>query len=471
MECFDSRQPIHRAWTHRESCLSFGGHLGISPLGETNTINNDTVTHQRSASTARFVLQADTSDTDATPPVEYENVTDTIKRRLESPVNTPETEKPEFKKSKIPLALKSPVPIKKEIKEGGIRSRGSSLERGKKKSESTMTDSTSSAMSVDSIKSCKSSAPPTPSTPNKDSSTFNLLQDSDLFTQISNNKLHAKATTPTSQQARPKTESCHVVEVKEHEIVKSTVTPVEPTEIYPFETIDAVVEFIPQNAETVNIIDDTATESSEHGSEEGKRPSVDLGSEPRTFVIEVKTLDARMKPTLGILKRRSDEGERPKSVRVAMEVPDLIPVEREQDVSMNTPPPTPLDQDEAMDCPLLYDLAVRQKEAQTSLRRDEVNEYLILDEVPKDQAALPEPSVTEEIADKLVHLKKQQIVDAMNRPIKKVGIGIGGSTPDRIRKKSASVVEEEVIYSEVEDMPQVMCEANSLVETRSMIKV
>ncbi|CAB3232974.1 unnamed protein product [Arctia plantaginis] len=40
--------------------------------------------------------------------VGYENVTDTIKRRLESPVNTPETEKPEFKRSKIPLALKSP---------------------------------------------------------------------------------------------------------------------------------------------------------------------------------------------------------------------------------------------------------------------------------------------------------------------------------------------------------------------------
>lgn len=401
------------------------------------------------------MLQADAV---ATPPapLEYENVTDTIKRRLESPVNTPETEKPQFKKSKIPLALKSPVPIKKEIKEGGIKSRGSSLERGKRKSESPMSDSISSAMSVDSIEPPKSSAPSTPSTPNKESSTFNLLQDSDLFTQISKNKLHAKPEPTTSRKEQnAKTDPCHVVAVKEHEIIKCTVTPsTEPTEIYPSETIDAVVEFIPQNAETVNIIDETEVA---HGRAD-KRPPVHLGSEPKTFVIEVKTLEARMKPTLGILKRRNDEDERPKSLRVTMEVPDLIPVDKEQDVSMKTPPPTPLDEEEVMDCPLLYDLAVRQKEAQSTLRRDEVNEYLILDEVPKDQAALPEPSVTEQVADNLVDLRKQQKVDATTRPMKKVGVGIGGSTPERIRKKSASsAAEEEVIYSEVEDMPQVIC--------------
>lgn len=383
-------------------------------------------------------MQAASHDT--APPLEYESLTDTIKRRLESPVDTPHTEKPEIKKSKIPLALKSPVPIKKEIKEGGIRSRGSSLERGKRKSRSPTSDSIGSAMSADSMEAgararAGGSAPSTPSTPNKESSTFNLLQDSDLFTQISKNKLHAEPEPEPARRAeRQKTDPCHVVEIKEHEIVKSTVTPIEPMEMYPFETIDAVVEFIPQNAETVHIIDDTDMESIElRSDDDDKRPSVDLGSEPKTFMIEVKTLEARRKPTLGILKRKSEEDERPKSLRVTMEVPDLIPADEERDVSMKTPPPTPAAADEAGECPLLYDLAVRQQEAERSLRRDQVNEYLILDEVPKDQAALPEPSVTEEVADQLAGAGKQQAAEA-----------------------GAAQGEEEVIYSEVEDMPQVI---------------
>ncbi|XP_075984484.1 dystrophin isoform X3 [Anticarsia gemmatalis] len=390
--------------------------------------------------------------------VEYENVTDTIKRRLESPVNTPDTDKPELKKSKIPLALKSPVPIKKEIKEGGNRSRGSSLERGRRISESPMSDSISSAMSTDSIEpsiSCVSSVPSTPETPKKDSSTFNLLKDSDLFTQISKNKIQPKQ--PPAPE-KPKADPCHMVEVKEHEIVKSTVSPIEPMEIYPFEAIDAVVEFIPQNVETVEIIDDTENESLSDSDTDARpntyerRPTVDLGTEPKTFVVEVKTLEQRMRPTLGILKRKnSSEEEKPKAMRVTMDVPDLIPSteKQEEDGSMRTPPPTPMDEGEATECPLLYDLAVRQKEAQRNLRRDEVNEYLILDEVPKDQAALPEPSATEVIFD------KKQDVDATDKALKKSGVGISGSTPERIRRKSSqSPEEEEVIYSEVEDMPQ-----------------
>lgn len=434
----------------------------------TNIVNNsvacNTLTKVWRLKSAGLCLQAATQAlTDSAVVVEYENVTDTIKRRLESPVNTPETEKPEFKKSKIPLALKSPVPIKKEIKEGGIRSRGSSLERGKRVSESPLSDSISSAMSTDSIE------PPvpasaTPDTPKKNSSTFNLLNDSDLFTQISNNKIQAKQ--PPVVET-PKADPCHMVEVKEHEIVKSTVSPIEPMEIYPFEAIDAVVEFIPQNVETVEIIDDTENESfsesdnddeQKHGDE--KRHTVDLGTEPKTFVIEVKTLEHRMKPTLGILKRKNSvDDEKPKAMRVTMvTVPDLIPNTEKDDAdgSMQTPPPTPLDENEATECPLLYDLVLRQKEAQRNLRRDEVNEYLILDEVPKDQAALPEPSATETFANDQLDAKPHG-VDVIDKLLRNTGVSISGFTPERIRRRStSSAVDDEVIYSEVEDTSQVI---------------
>ncbi|XP_045779365.1 dystrophin, isoforms A/C/F/G/H-like isoform X4 [Maniola jurtina] len=383
--------------------------------------------------------------------IEYENVTDTIKRRLESPVNSPETERPEFKKSRIPLALKSPVPIKKDVKEGGNRSRGSSLERRKKKADSPMTDSITSTMSTDSMEGSMSlmgSVPSTPETSRKDSSTFNLLKDSDLFTQISKNKIEPKPPLPPKMA---KQEKCHVVEVKEHEIVKSTVSPIEPMEIYPCDTVETVMEFIPQTVETVNIIEDTENESIESDEDtDSKRSSVDLGTEPKTFVVEVKTFEQRMKPTLGILKRRGvNDVEKAKVMKVSIaEVPDLIPASetQEQDVSMRTPPPTPFEEVN-LECPLLYDLAVRQTEAQKHLLRDEVNEYLILDEVPKDQAALPEPSATETLAsDKVEDLHAGKATE-----IKK-----GDSEHEYVENKPlGSVAEEEVIYSEVEYATQV----------------
>ncbi|XP_038221210.1 dystrophin-like [Zerene cesonia] len=402
--------------------------------------------------------------------VSYENITDTIKRRLESPVNTPDTERPELKKSKIPLALKSPVPIKKEIKEGGNRSRGSSLERRQKKADSPMSESVTSNMSIDSIEgsiSVMSSLPSTPGTPKKDSSTFNLLKDSDLFTQISNNKIEPKHTVEVD---KPKEDPCQVVEVKEHEIMKSSVSSIEPMEIYPSDTVESVVEFIPQNVETVEIIDDTEGESMGESDDEkdskeernGKRSSVDFGSEPKTFVIEVKKFEERMKPTLGILKHRSGSEEKKKSVTVN-DVPDLIPTldVEDNDVSLKTPPPTPMDESEALECPLLYDLALRQKEVQKNLLRDEVNEYLILDEVPKDQAALPEPSATEVLASETIDIIRDDI------PVKKVGVGISGSTLERLRRKSGSGgTEEEVIYSEVEDMPKVRLSASDFDERK-----
>ncbi|XP_045487025.1 dystrophin, isoforms A/C/F/G/H isoform X2 [Pieris rapae] len=321
--------------------------------------------------------------------VEYENITDTIKRRLESPVYSPDTERPEYKRSKIPLALKSPVPIKKEVQEAGNRSRGSSMERKTKKDDSPMSTSITSGMSADSIEEsyAVSSLPSTPSTPKPDSSTFNLLKDSDLFSQISKNKIEAKPAIETKNSK----DSCRVVEVKEHEIVKSSVSPIEPMEAYISDTVETVVEFIPQTVDTVEIVDDTEGDDDDDD-EDARSPQLDLGSEPKTFVIEVTKLNERMKPTLGILKHRSGSEEKKKTVTVN-EVPDLIP-DNDNDVSMETPPPTPMDESEARECPLLYDLVLRQKEAVKNLMRDEVNEYLILDEVPKEQAALPEPSAT-----------------------------------------------------------------------------
>lgn len=264
--------------------------------------------------------------------IEYENVTDTIKRRLESPVNTPETEKPELKRSKIPLARKSPAPIKKEIKEGGNRSRGSSLERPKKKADSPMSssmtsDSICSLMSVDSIEvsaSVAGSVPSTPEVAKKDSSTFNLLKDSDLFTQISNDQVGTQEPEPRSDS---KDDSCHVVEVKEREIVKSTVSPIELKEIYPSEAVETVVEFIPQTVERVEIIDDTEGESVyDSDNEEEESEAADLGSEPTTFVVEVQEAEQR-KPTVGVLKRR--DGAAPAESASS------------EDVSMHTPPPSP----------------------------------------------------------------------------------------------------------------------------------
>ncbi|XP_028157710.1 dystrophin, isoforms A/C/F/G/H-like [Ostrinia furnacalis] len=301
--------------------------------------------------------------------LEYEKVTDTIKRRLESPVDTPDTEKPELKKSKIPLALNSPVPIRREVKEGGCRSRGSSLERAKSKADSPCADSLVSGMSFDSIEP-PPSLPSTPGTPKKDSSTFNLLKDSDLFTQISKNKIEPSEPKPVLDE-KPKVSPCHVVAIKEHEIVKATVSSPEPAS-----NIETAVEFVPQRVETVEIVDDTegdsasASSDSEEKQEVNRRPSVDLGSEPKTFVVEVRTLEQRMRPTLGVIMRKSAEDN--------ANVPDLIPsVEKRNDLdfSTQTPPCTPMEEG---DMSPLDDAALKRNIQH--VREDEANEYLILED-------------------------------------------------------------------------------------------
>lgn len=356
-------------------------------------LNNNTSTSQLNAT--GLCLQAREERDD--PVVEYEKVTDTIKRRLESPVDSPEAERPELKKSKIPLALNSPVPIRREVKEGGSRSRGNSLERVKKATSPT-SDSLHSGMSLDSIEPAIS-VPSTPGTPKKDSSTFNLLKDSDLFTQISKSKLEPAQ--PIVLIEKPKVDSCHVVAIKEHEIVKATVSSPEPGSA----AAETAVEFVPQRAELVEVVEDA--DASETTGE--RRPSVDLGSEPKTFVVEVRTLEQRMRPTLGVLKRKvSDDAN----------VPDLIPAVEKQNecqFTTRTPPSTPMDECE---------ISPLEDAAAVHIGRDEVNEYLILEDViltnDEDGERTPENSVASESA-----------------------------SGKSIRN------EEEVIYSEVEEPPQV----------------
>ncbi|CAG9568434.1 unnamed protein product [Danaus chrysippus] len=307
---------------------------------------------------------ASATEADGTVLVEYENVTDTIKRRLESPVNSHETEKPEQKRSRIPLPLKSPSPIKKEVQEGGTRSRASSTERRGRSPSGCRTNS-ASTMSADSIEDAASlaptppagSAPATPSAIRKDSSTFNLLKDSDLFTQISKNKIVAKSPSPSEVL---ETHSCHVVEVKEHEIVKSTVGLVWPPE--DVDTVETVVEFIPQTVDTVEIIEDTEEEEGEGEGEEETHSAGQFGHEPRTFVVEVKTLEHRMKPTIGILKRRGDHREKEaKVVRVEEEGADETLGEEEEE----TVDPRGGELDSG---------------GQNGIMDDELNEYHILDD-------------------------------------------------------------------------------------------
>ncbi|KAI8437244.1 hypothetical protein MSG28_011630 [Choristoneura fumiferana] len=169
------------------------------------------------------------------------------------------------------------------------------------------------------------------------------------------------------------------VAVREHEILKATVSP-EPAPAVSEEAL----HFVPQRAEAVEVLDDPTGRDSDDDHRlpaPGKRPSVDLGTEPKTFVVEVKTLEQRMRPTLGVLKRRhgADE-ERQRAVKISLPAPDVVPA------GGRTPPPTPADG--AAPAPPPLELAAR------LARRDELDEYRFLDEAPPDRAALPEPSAT-----------------------------------------------------------------------------
>lgn len=215
---------------------------------------------------------------------------------------TPEAEKSvEFRRSKIPLARYSPVPIRREIQNGGGRARSISAERKPATTPVTPTtddatttaksttsdDATTKEATITSVATVTSAVTVTKTTPvdEKGSSTFNLSRDSDLFTQISDNKLQSTQTETFTEESKP--DACHVVEVTSHEIVKSNVT------------------------------DETT--------------AVDLGPTPRTFVVEVKTLEQRMRPTLGVLKRKSDaEVGHSKHVKVAGEQHEYLILDQDR---------------------------------------------------------------------------------------------------------------------------------------------
>lgn len=58
-------------------------------------------------------------------------------------------------------------------------------------------------------------------------------------------------------------------------------------------------EFVPQSAHATETAEETVNET-----ETGAGPGAFLGSEPHTFVVEVKRLERRMQPTVGVITRR-----------------------------------------------------------------------------------------------------------------------------------------------------------------------
>ncbi|XP_026331601.1 dystrophin, isoforms A/C/F/G/H [Hyposmocoma kahamanoa] len=189
---------------------------------------------------------------------QYECVTDTIKRRLESPVASPRAtrrdvanDRPDFKKSRIPLALRSPKPIRREVQ----RSEG-----------------------------LFSPAPVPPDFP-------------------------AASTKPTiaTRDTENANDDCSLAEVKTSEIAKITDSAADETpdaENTPKDqsgekTSDAELEeFVPRTADAPETVEDNGNET-----ETDARPTAFLGSEPRTTVRGVASERDPAK-RLEILKRQ-----------------------------------------------------------------------------------------------------------------------------------------------------------------------
>lgn len=192
---------------------------------------------------------------------QYECVTDTIKRRLESPVASPRAtrrdvadDRPDFKKSRIPVALRSPKPIRRDMQ----RSKG------------------------------LFSVAPTSTSPDSPA----------VSTEVTTATLDPKDTNDTHS----------VAEVKPSDIAKTTVGPADgtpdpvntPKDESGEKTSDTEMEeFVPQTADGTETVEEARNET-----ETGAGPTAFLGSEPQTFVVEVKRLERRMQPTVGVITRR-----------------------------------------------------------------------------------------------------------------------------------------------------------------------
>lgn len=414
-------------------------------------------------------------------------MSDTIKRRLESPSTVPDlVQTTKENKSKIPLALKSPVPIRR------------SLSKDDKKVENVLPP-------PEPIKEIEKPETKVIEKETQESheiaDTFNLSEDSTLFSKISENTLVVKA----PREVKPKKQDfCHMVEVKESEIFKSSVSSGEPMEVYPSASIETAVHYGPSSVERVEIID-TETESpadsdseeqqsSGNASQEGLSEwavqqmtkldstfvkldsTVSPASSPKedghkTFIVEVSRAEEVSKPIIGILKRSRSSNDTENDMDVKVLKPNQI---RETPLKVvtvlesetyrsdysrsngarlpSTPPSTPsVDSVDAPfdENPLLAGLqnmlSQLENEENGPCLKDKgaVAEYLILDDAAMIDAesvvvkcdSVDKPSIIVPSNEKTYETAIKTTVTTKRT----AGISIGGSVSSRISRKSSGI--------------------------------
>lgn len=377
------------------------------------------------------------------PKVEYEiiNVSDTIKRRLESTSTVPDilqttneivVENLSSGKTKIPIAISPALPKKeKNIENNEI------------------------VIKSDVI-----------------GETFNLSEDSELFSQISDNKLHINKAVKKQEKPSLKADKCHVVEVRAGEIIKSVLPSIESMEVYHSSAIDTAVEYFPHSVEKVEIVTDTETDSdldekqsSQNCSQEGlsewavtqlTKLDSTIKVSCKKFImdsfedtpepLEDQKLEESKKPLIGILKRRinqndSNNGDM-KAVKpnqeIKLSMSKIVTVQEQvvhkylysdsdEHLDTKTPPSTPYAGIDSDKNPSFEDFESKildmefKKYAASIKDKESVAEYLILDD---SKAEVKEDS-------------KRTKVFIENK--KSTGVGISGTVADRIVRKSSGI--------------------------------
>lgn len=407
-------------------------------------------------------------------------MSDTIKRRLESTSTVPDlVQTTKENKSKIPLALKSPVPIRR------------SLSKDDKMAENILPPSEQTKEDVKpEIKVIEKETQES----HKIADTFNLSEDSALFSKISENTLVVKA----PREVKPKKQDfCHMVEVKESEIFKSSVSSGEPMEVYPSASVETAMHYGPSSVERVEIID-TETESPADSDSEEQQSSGDVSQEGlsewavqqmtkldssfvkldstmspatspqedghKTFIVEVSKAEEMSKPIIGILKRSrsSNDTENDMDVKVLKpnqirETPLKVVTVLESETHRSdysrpngarlpsTPPTTPsVDPVDAPfdENPLLADLQNKltqlENEENGPCLKDKgaVAEYLILDDA---ESVVKHGSVDKTT---IVVASNEKTVTTVKTTVstkRTAGISIGGSVTSRISRKSSGI--------------------------------
>lgn len=391
------------------------------------------------------------------PKVEYEiiNISDTIKRRLESTSTIPDILQTTNEK-----VVENPSTVKTEI------------------AECPPLEKKEDYIKIDKIGSQKSTQNERLSPENVINNdvigeTFNLSEDSELFSQISDNKLHINKTIEKKGKSSAKVDKCHVVEVRAGEIIKSVLPSIESMEVYHSSAIDTAVEYFPHSVEKVEIATDTETDSdldekqsSQNCSQEGlsewavlqlskldstvkvsqKKLIMDSFEDTQPKSPEVQKSEETRKPLVGILKRRMNQNNSNdadmKAVKSNQEIKltmtKIVTVQEEvvheylysdsdEHLDTKTPPSTPYAGIDVSKNPLFEDFESKildlELKNNASLLKDKesVAEYLILDDsnvgVKKD----------------LNHTK------VFNENKKSSGVGISGSVADRISRKSSGI--------------------------------